>query len=102
MLASLLLSSNQVMADCVEPSPLVVPDGATASKDEMLAVYRDMRSYQGEAQAYLDCLDAETIANPDVEPEVMLKRLNAYNRVVEKMDEISRQVHRQLDIFNSR
>lgn len=68
----------------------------------MLAIYRDMRTYQSDAQAYLDCLDAETIANPDVEPEVMLERLNAYNRTVEKMDDISRKVHRQLDVFNDR
>ncbi len=80
----------------------MVPDGETASKDEMLGIYRDMRTYQSAAQAYLDCLDAETIANPDVEPEVMLERLNAYNRTVEKMDDISREVHRQLDIFNAR
>lgn len=89
-------------AACQAPPDLAVPDGAKASKKEMLAIYRDMRTYQSDAQAYLDCLDAETIANPDVEPEVMLERLNAYNRTVEKMDDISRKVHRQLDVFNDR
>ncbi|MFT5032367.1 MAG: hypothetical protein ACI89D_000796 [Bermanella sp.] len=61
-----------------------------------------MRTYQGGAQDYLDCLYAETIANPEVAPEVMLERMNAYNRTVEKIDEISRKVHRQLDVFNAR
>ena len=102
LFATLVLASAPALADCAEPPPPAIPDGATAEKDEMLAIYRDMRSYQGDAQAYLDCLDAQTIANPDVEPEVMLDRLNAYNRTVEKMDEISREVHRQLDIFNAR
>ena len=97
-----MLASMPAAAACSEPRPPQVPDGATAGKDEMLAIYRDMRAYQAKAQSYLDCLDAETIANPDVEPEVMLDRLNAYNRTVEKMDDISRRVHRQLDIINAR
>ncbi len=97
-----LLSPASAWAACDEPLALAIPDGASASKKEMLSIYRDMRIYQGKVQEYLDCLDAQTIANPDVEPEVMLERLNTYNRTVEKMDEVSREVHRQLDIFNAR
>ena len=97
-----LVMAVSAYAACQEPPAPAIPDGATAEKEAMLAIYRDMRTYQGNAQAYLDCLDAETIANPDVEPEVMLERLNAYNRTVEKMDEISRKVHHQLDVFNAR
>lgn len=100
LLLLFVLSSAPALAACKEPSAPAVPDGRSASKDEMLAAYRDMRSYQGEAQVYLDCLQAEKDAATD--PEVMLDRLNAYNETVEKMDTISRRTHRELDIFNSR
>lgn len=93
---------TRAVADCTEPALPKVPDAATATKEDMLGAYREMRTYQQTAQAYLDCLDALKIAEPDVDVEILLERLNAYNRTVENMDTISRQVHQQLDRFNAR
>ncbi|MBB3047275.1 lipoate synthase [Litorivivens lipolytica] len=79
-----------------------VPDGSTADKQTMLDAYRNMRDYQAEAQSFLDCIDALKASEPDVDVEILLERLNAYNRTVENMDSISRQVHAELDTFNAR
>ncbi len=92
----------RAVADCTEPALPSVPDAATATKEDMLGAYREMRTYQQTAQAYLDCLDALKLAEPDVDVEILLERLNAYNRTVENMDTVSRQVHQQLDRFNAR
>ena len=94
--------ATRAAAECTEPALPAVPDAATATKDDMLGAYREMRSYQQTAQAYLDCLDALKLAEPDVDVEILLERLNAYNRTVENMDTVSRQVHQQLDRFNAR
>ncbi len=97
-----LLFSAPVLAECTEPVLPTVPDASTASKDDMLAAYRDMRVYQQSAQTFLDCIDALKVSDPDADIEVLLERLNAYNRTVDNMDDISRRVHKQLDLFNAR
>lgn len=95
-------NAPSALADCSEPTMPTVPNGSTADKQTMLDAYRDMRDYQAEAQSFLDCIDALKVSEPDVDVEVLLERLNAYNRTVENMDSVSRQVHAELDTFNAR
>lgn len=92
----------QAIADCKEPPMPAVPDGNTADKQTMLEAYREMRDYQARAQSFLDCIDALKVSEPDVDVEILLERLNAYNRTVENMDIVSRKVHAELDTFNTR
>jgi hypothetical protein len=48
-------------ADCSYPmAPANPPDGATATRDEMLAAKHDFDRYNGEMNTYLDCLKLET------------------------------------------
>jgi hypothetical protein len=48
---------------CVYPTaPGAVPDGATATKEEMIAAKNDTARYNTEMTAYLDCLKLETDA----------------------------------------
>ncbi len=57
----LLLSSAALAADpnCTYPSaPAPVPDGATATKDQMVAAKNDTARYNTEMNVYLDCLKA--------------------------------------------
>ncbi|HEX3848181.1 MAG TPA: hypothetical protein VHV81_12445 [Steroidobacteraceae bacterium] len=47
-------------ADCVYPTaPQSPPDGATASKDQMIAAKHDFDRYNGEMTAYMNCLNME-------------------------------------------
>jgi hypothetical protein len=92
----------QAIADCKEPPMPAVPDGSAADKQTMLEAYREMRAYQARAQSFLDCIDALKVSEPDVDVEILLERLNAYNRTVENMDIVSRKVHAELDTFNTR
>jgi hypothetical protein len=55
----LVLSSAALAADpnCTYPSPAgAVPDGATATKDAMVAAKNDVARYNTEMNVYLDCL----------------------------------------------
>ena len=59
----LLLSSAALAADpnCTYPSAAApAPDGATATKDQMLAAKNDTARYNTEMNVYLDCLKAAT------------------------------------------
>src|SRR5579871_2866364 len=47
-------------ADCVYPTaPQPPPDGATATKDQMIAAKHDFDRYNGEMTAYMNCLGME-------------------------------------------
>src|SRR6516225_513280 len=50
----------QANADCIYPkAPQTPPDGSTATKDQMLAAKHDFDRYNGEMNAYLECLKLE-------------------------------------------
>jgi hypothetical protein len=57
----LMLSSAALAADpnCTYPAPAAAaPDGATATKDQMVAAKNDTGRYNTEMNVYLDCLKA--------------------------------------------
>ncbi len=53
-------SAARAQATCTYPrSPDAAPDGATATKDQMIAAKHDFDRYNGEMNAYLDCIKME-------------------------------------------
>jgi hypothetical protein len=47
-------------ADCVYPkSPDAPPDGATATKEQMVAASQDFKRYNADMNAYLECIKLE-------------------------------------------
>jgi hypothetical protein len=56
-------------ADCLYPkSPAAPPDGATATKDQMIAAAQDFKRYNSEMNAYLDCLNLEMTSAAPADP----------------------------------
>jgi len=56
-------------ADCSYPkSPDAPPDGATATKDQMVSAAQDFKRYNGEMNTYLDCLKLEMDAATPKDP----------------------------------
>jgi hypothetical protein len=56
-------------ADCSYPkAPDAPPDGATATKDQMVAAAQDFKRYNGEMNTYLDCLKLEMDAATPKDP----------------------------------
>ena len=58
----LALSALSAQAECAPPTPSTIPDGSTASEQEMLAAMKAFKQYDAEATAYLKCLETETLA----------------------------------------
>jgi len=59
-LALALGAAAHARATCIYPqSPAPPPDGATATKDQMIAAAKDFKRYNGEMNSYLDCLKLE-------------------------------------------
>ncbi|MCW8194491.1 hypothetical protein F6455_06805 [Proteobacteria bacterium 005FR1] len=57
---SLMIAPASVWAaDCQQPEAPTVPDGASASYDDMIAGQQAIKSFQADNKQYLDCMDKE-------------------------------------------
>jgi len=76
----LLLGATVASADCVYPqAPQALPNGAKATKDEMLAAQGQVKDYSAAVQEkYLPCLEKEKVdyiaALDNMDPEYTAKK----------------------------
>ena len=84
------LISLQAYADCVVPEPVPsAPDGATASRDDMVSAQKAFRSYDAAVKEYTTCLEktvgAELRQNMAVEKlHIVADKFNAELRTFKK------------------
>ena len=101
-------------ATCTYPqSPAPPPNGATASRDEMIAAKHDFDRYNGEMNVYLDCLNLEMDATPkdvskmtpdekkkaDQEQKALVQKHNA---AVDELQAVVGKFNEQLKIFKAK
>ncbi len=106
--ASLLLAPP-VFA-CDYPSKIDIPNGATATRDEMLQGQRDVKQYVTDMETYLDCIVAEeqsaraTMENLDAEDEQQREDMlnKKYNAAVDEMETIAANFNTEVQAFRAR
>jgi hypothetical protein len=60
LITAVLAAHGQALAACVYPkSPDAPPDGATATKEQMIAAAQDFKRYNADMNAYLECIKLE-------------------------------------------
>ena len=100
-------------ADCTYPrAPDKIPDGATASKDEMVAAKNDVSRYNNEMNAYLDCIKLEIQAIPKdakmskddkAKAEAQEKLLDQKNNAaVDELQSVASRFNEQLKIWKAK
>jgi len=68
------LGSAYAQADCTYPrAPESMPDGNTATKEEMIAGKNEVSRYNTEMNAYLDCIKLEIDAATPKDPSKLSK-----------------------------
>ncbi len=91
-------SAVSVAGECTAPSLPTLPNGATASMEEMLAGQKAVKEYQAANTEYRACLDPQVSAaevaaagdSPSEEAQATLKKLNEdYNGSVSKEEELA-------------
>lgn len=95
---------------CDYPTRADVPDGATATKEEMIAGQRGVKAYMGVMEEYLSCIEAaeqETVAGPDEQDEEAKQQridmLNKkYNAAVEEMNLVAEEFNTQVRAYKER
>jgi hypothetical protein len=95
---------------CDYPARTDVPDGNSATKDEMIQGQRNVKSYMAAMEEYLTCIESaeqETVAgNDDLDEEQKQQRIamfnKKYNAAVEEMNLIAEQFNSQVRAYKDR
>ncbi len=105
-----LLSMASGALACDYPKRATVPDGVTASKDDMIAAQRGVKDYMAAMETYLSCIEAEEAAAVlqlgDVDESA--KRMRAdmfnkkYNAAVEEMNLVAEEFNLQVRAYKQR
>ena len=95
---------------CDFPDRVLVPNGTTATKDEMLEGQRGVKKYMANMDVYLQCIvDEEKIALARIEvlsPEDEQKRQDLltkkYNAAVDEMDRLAAQFNVEVQAYKAK
>ena len=107
--AVLLLAQGALACDYPERLQ-DLPDGNSASRDDMLAGKKAVQEYLGKMESYLGCIEAEeaqaVIAMGDADEEAKTQRQDTfnkkYNAAVEEMNLVAEEFNIQLRAYNAR
>jgi hypothetical protein len=101
-LATGLLSLN-AFAACENPSMiLTLPDGATASLDEMVAAQTAVKTYMTDMETYLACLNEDIEATgDDAASEFKTLMVTRYNTAVVELETVAAAFNQQLQAYRS-
>jgi hypothetical protein len=107
-----LLSAASAQAACIYPkAPASIPDGATATEQQMLEGMQTVKEYNAKVSAYLSCLDMEMQARIDAAgaeaPADQLAQIRAitakrHNAAVEELESHAARFNEQVKTFKAR
>ena len=107
--ASILFIAQSALA-CDYPSRVLIPNGSTATKDDMLNGQRNVKSYVSEMEVYLECIVEEekvaVAAMDDLEPEAEQQREDMinkkYNAAVDEMERLAAQFNAEVQAYKAK
>jgi hypothetical protein len=90
-------------AACNYPAELHIPDGATATQEEITAASTGVKKYLADLEAYTACIDAEAAALPVEQQTEEAKALHVkrYNAAVDAMEASAAAFNAQLRAFKA-
>lgn len=106
---SILLVAQSALA-CDYPSRVLIPNGSTATKDDMLNGQRNVKTYVAAMEVYLECIvDQEKMAIgslDDLEPEEEQQREDMmnkkYNAAVDEMERLAAQFNVEVQAYKAK
>lgn len=110
LIGGIVLSIAPAIFACDYPARVDVPNGGTATKEDMLQGQRDVKQYVADMEAYLDCIVAEEReARSEMEglqPEDEQQRedmLNKkYNAAVDDMEKVAARFNIEVQAYRGR
>ncbi len=110
IIAALTLMAAPLASACDYPQRVGVPDGSTATKEQMIEGQRGIKDYIAAMEAYLACIEAaeqETVANlSETDDEAQQQRIGMfnkkYNAAVEEMNLVAEEFNVQVRAYKAR
>jgi hypothetical protein len=107
-----VFAAHSAFDGCVAPAqPMLIPDGATASMDQMRAARAAVAAYDSATNDYNKCLDAATAntaqqdqgaASPAIVRAVNALGVEMHNAAVEKDQALAARMNQQIRIYKAR
>lgn len=100
--AALALVSTGAYAECTGPGSAEIPDGSTASYDEMVAAQSAVRAYLAAMEDFLACINEEIDAQDEETPEEARAALvERYNAAVTDMESTGARFNEELGAYRA-
>ena len=104
------LMAPLALGACDYPAKVDVPNGGTATKDEMLQGQRNVKQYVADMEAYLDCIVAEEKAalleiddiSPDDEQQRSDMLNKKYNAAVDEMERVAAAFNSEVQAYRAK
>lgn len=107
-----MLAMGSAGAECVYPkAPTSMPDGATATEEQMVSGMKAVKQYNSEVTAYLSCLEMEMNARIEAAgadaPADQVEQIKAihtkrHNAAVEELEAHAARFNEQVKAYKSR
>ena len=107
-----LLAVGAASAECSYPkSPSGLPDGSTASQDEMVGGMKTIKEYNAAVSTYLECLESEMNtrieaagADAPAEQVEQIKAIHTkrHNAAVEELESTAARFNEQVKVYKAR
>jgi hypothetical protein len=110
IISAVLVLSAPLSFACDYPHRANVPDGSTATKDEMIAGQRGIKAYMSAMEEYLSCIESaeqETVAGTDqMDEAAKQQRIDMYNKkynaAVDEMNLVAEEFNLQVRAYKER
>ena len=105
-----LIFAAQSAFSCDYPERVLVPNGNTATKEEMIAGQRGVKKYVADMEVYLECIveeeraarDALGAMEADVEQEREDMLNKKYNAAVDEMERLAAQFNAEVQAYKAK
>ena len=105
----LLLFSSHLAMSCDYPQRVLIPNGNTATQEEMLEGQREVKRYIEEMDSYLECMETEESQSResinDLDPEEEQEREvvfnKKYNAAVDEMERLAAQFNAEIQAYKA-
>lgn len=114
LLAAAALAAGPAYAACTYPrAPVSLPDGGTATMEEMVAGQKQVKQYMSDMDVYLKCLDEEAPKPPAADAQLTDEqkkdlaradsmRAQKHNAAVSEMEAVADRFNQQLKAFKEK
>jgi hypothetical protein len=102
LVAAVAIGFASATIACEQPAAVAVPDGKTATREQMLAGQALIRTYQQGMNDFLACIDGELAAEGEQAPdEFKSLMVSRHNAAVAEMEGVAAAFNEQLRAFRA-